>query len=115
MCGYRRPKNLKDCLVRANLPYKIGDEKFRDENNTEKVVDIKLPTQATKSVVTPVLKQKSMLDYVLPIVKSIDMGGNLPVAGTSKVPTTETRKQLTPKGERFQFLQYHRVQILPPT
>jgi hypothetical protein len=26
MCGYRRPKNLRDILMRANIPAKVGDE-----------------------------------------------------------------------------------------
>ena len=26
MVGYRRPKNLREFLVRANVPYKLGDE-----------------------------------------------------------------------------------------
>jgi hypothetical protein len=29
MCGYRRPNNLRDFLVRANIPYKEGDNKAR--------------------------------------------------------------------------------------
>jgi hypothetical protein len=27
LCGYRRPKNIRDHLVRAAIPYKNGDEK----------------------------------------------------------------------------------------
>jgi hypothetical protein len=31
MVGYRRPKNLRDILVKANVPFQPGDEKARPE------------------------------------------------------------------------------------
>ena len=31
MCGFRRPKNLRDYLVRANTPFREGDEVVRSE------------------------------------------------------------------------------------
>jgi hypothetical protein len=31
MCGYRRPKNLSQYLIRANIPFKEGDEYARPD------------------------------------------------------------------------------------
>jgi hypothetical protein len=40
MCAYRRPKNLRDMIVRANTPYKQGDEKSRPDWDPDKVYNM---------------------------------------------------------------------------
>jgi hypothetical protein len=43
MCGYRRPKNLRDSLVRANIPHREGDERAKlvqaNSENREQSLD----------------------------------------------------------------------------
>jgi hypothetical protein len=47
LVGYRRPKNMRDYIVRAAIPYRAGDEK----NDTEYV-----PLAVSQEKETPVLK-----------------------------------------------------------
>ena len=59
MCGYRRPKNLRDLLVRAKVPHKPGDE-LCDPTH------LPLPT-SRETTPTPVgTVQKSITDFFKP-------------------------------------------------
>ena len=64
MCGYRRPKNLRDILVRAKVPYVPGDEAADPNHFLAQAHDI--PEPDPDSPTTPTSsshKQKSILDF----------------------------------------------------
>ena len=61
MCGYRRPKNLRDLLVRAKVPYLPGDE-AADPNHVQAEETTPAEHTCTQSN-TSVHKQKSILDF----------------------------------------------------
>jgi hypothetical protein len=70
MLGYRRPKNLKEMLVKANVPYKAGDESSRPEGfpPLNRVVKTEEPTTSRGEVTGqagPLTKllQKSIKDF----------------------------------------------------
>ena len=77
MCGYRRPKNLRDILVRAKVPNKAGDE-LADPLYT--------PPNIPKETIQPTtgqrLKQKSITDFF--------------PTGQAQIPTTGSRTSRTP-------------------
>jgi hypothetical protein len=85
--GYRRPKNLKDNLVTANLPYKAGDQDSRptDFPPLNRVVKTE-PTQGTLDETLaragPLTKlvQKSIKDF---FPKTVESTGTQPEPGTS--------------------------------
>jgi hypothetical protein len=73
MVGYRRPKNLRELLVRANVPYKPGDEQVlppnlrHDQNRAE--VQPPMPSVPTTSTEGGV--QKKILDFFLPVMQQV--------------------------------------------
>jgi hypothetical protein len=130
MCGYRRPKNIKDILVRAEIPYKEGDGAARGVTQAETTqldltthtqsVDLRNSVGATeitgpedKGVEKQTTKQKSILDYLFPIQTGINTNatgsGNL-AEGTSSdtdqrpreanLVSTKVGKQLTARKNR---------------
>ena len=65
VCGYRRPNNLRDRLVRANIPFIERDEEAMPENSRapqnhtlEPVPEIKVEVPDQKKVV-----HKSITDF----------------------------------------------------
>jgi hypothetical protein len=59
MLGYRRPKNLRDTLVRANLPYKGGDEDARPKDFPP--LNRVMKSEALPSSIQPDSKEKGPL------------------------------------------------------
>ena len=67
MCGYRRPKNLRDILVRASLPPKSGDYEEADP-------DFVTTSETAPSVIEPepiagTSKQSSITDFFKPTTR----------------------------------------------
>jgi hypothetical protein len=124
MCGYRRPKNLRDILIRANTPHKDGDE--RAENKDADPEDVQqsnsgevLPTEQEATVIGP-LRQKSILDYLAPVERVIvlkdrdipaPLGNQTGAAGSQK---SRTKSNLTPKAMRgFNFCNQNSCRYCP--
>ena len=63
MCGYRRPKNLRDHLVTAKIPYKAGDE-AADPNHLLATQQSTHLQEEGPTTVQPKTKQRSILDYL---------------------------------------------------
>jgi hypothetical protein len=78
MCGFRRPKNLRDILVRANIPFKEGDENVRTEFSNEmpnaqsEQRETKEPVAGTSKETAPtkIKKQSTILDFMFPKVNT---------------------------------------------
>jgi hypothetical protein len=82
MCAYRRPKNLRDLLVRANIPFKEGDDDTRpnrleSQPNREAIEEAGQSISAAEQLHTPSLtqnrKQKSILDFFAPVMDRLDL------------------------------------------
>ena len=87
MCAYRRPKNLRDLLVKANIPHKEGDERSRpDWQPTPQInsVEANQPDNVTQTPVAggatleteptkPRNIQKSILDFFTPMSTVINL------------------------------------------
>ena len=89
MCGYRRPKNLRDHLMTAKVPYKLGDE-AADPHHTlalqqSSKVQGELPT------VQPRPKQRSILEFLRIKPKT---------SPTIQNPTTSVKRQGTDPTKR---------------
>ena len=76
MCGYRRPKNLRDILVRASIPPKSGDHEGSDPDFTTPeptpIAIEPVPTAGTS-------KQSSITDFFLP-TERVDHPQSLPTS-----------------------------------
>jgi hypothetical protein len=119
MCGYRRPKNLRDQLVRANIPFLEGDELVRQEFDRPGQVEQAGEEEgvAEAAPLRPVAlagppRQRSILDYISPIQRVIILPDNQPtsqtasnvVASTSRGDVNRAKNILTPKKRRgFNF------------
>ena len=72
MVGYRRPKNLRDILVKANLPFLPGDDKAIPEALKDKVLveapQIEQPRPTTQQS-EPI--QKTILNLFCPVARVI--------------------------------------------
>jgi hypothetical protein len=70
MVGYRGPKNLRDLLVKANVPLREGDDKalpqgMKPHNRVEDILPLPLIPEHTAPSV-----QKRVLDFFLPLSKN---------------------------------------------
>jgi hypothetical protein len=92
-CGYRRPNNLRETLVRAAIPYRIGDEKCDPEYKGREEQNQRAPTTPQGEVLATeklenrqnkALKQRSILDFV--------KRQNVSEPSTSKVEQTSTNR-----------------------
>jgi hypothetical protein len=71
MVGYRRPKNLREMLVKANVPFREGDEKALPEGMKCKIkVEQQEPLPPIPEHSTPSVQRK-ILDFFLPLDKQI--------------------------------------------
>ena len=103
MLGYRRPKNLKDILVKANVPYKAGDEDNRPLDFPPLNREVKVePTTPTLTTTVPKvgdltkLVQRSMKDFfptlrekVIPTIadqQKVGASGGLPLKTKGGTP-----------------------------
>jgi hypothetical protein len=124
MCAYKRPKNLRDMLVRANTPYLEGDEKSRpnwtptpilgeeDLGNNDITEQNRDKTKKTK----PKSIQMSILDFLAPVSQRINIQEQaiVPIEGAASgieekdratvTGKTKEKSQLTSKKNRgFNF------------
>jgi hypothetical protein len=102
MCGYRRPKNLRDHVVRAEISYKEGDERAIGEQPAPtpatdqhlEITDADLTSgRGASEISRPLnlevkksLKQKSILDFLIPVLTNVNITNTGPDAmaqGTS--------------------------------
>jgi hypothetical protein len=88
LCGYRRPKNIRDYLVRAAIPYKVGDE-INDPGyvapkiQEEQVVQADIVPESNKRV------QTRILDFFLPREEEMGLFSTpRPSQNTQIVPST---------------------------
>ena len=93
MCGYRRPKNLRNHLMKAQVPYKKGDETVDPEHKTwkshvEKTILIFDTLQNNTRTQQLLTKQKSITDFFKP-----------------KVDATPTHKKTTNQTEYYKLAQ----------
>jgi hypothetical protein len=108
MCAYRRPKNLRDMIVRANTPYKQGDEKSRPDWDPDKVYNKagreieKEPETDTNAVSLenkekPKTRQRSILDFLAPVLQKVAIPepDPTPPQGTSSHKVGGTRATVT--------------------
>ena len=103
MCGYRRPKNLRDLLVRAKVPYLPGDDQamaphIRPPANTAE------PEPSTSGTRIPQTKQKSIKDFLVPGVKPTPGTSSTPTPGTGRLGTDPTKRGIkfcNTKGCRY--------------
>jgi hypothetical protein len=95
MVGYRRPKNLRDILVRANVPFKQGDE-TAVPNSLKPLPQIEeeitVPTPATNQEGSI---QRSITDFFLPVVQRVAL---TPVATPQASTSQSTVAQPTKNG-----------------
>jgi hypothetical protein len=106
MVGYRRPKNLRDILVRANVPFKQGDE-TAVPNSLKPLPQIEEET----TVATPAINQegsiqRSITDFFLPVLQRVALPNvDTPQASTSLSKVAQpTKKGGTPNCKRgFNF------------
>ena len=68
MCGYRRPKNLRDLLVRAKVPYLPGDETTDPHHTLAQPKEENAITPGPSNT-TSSHKQKSIMDFFRPARK----------------------------------------------
>ena len=89
VCGFRRPKNLRDILVRAKVPYKPGDEEA-DPSHTCFSKTQETPTHPAPGRVS----QKSITDFFTPSTTTPrDTGGTNTPSTTSKRLGTDPNKR----------------------
>ena len=62
LTGYRRPKNLRDILVKAQVSFKEGDEK-----NNPLHIPLAIPTPTPTSVQNPDLRQTTLDKFLRPL------------------------------------------------
>ncbi|MCP3932124.1 MAG: hypothetical protein GY705_23880 [Bacteroidetes bacterium] len=99
VCGFRRPKNLRDHLMRAKVPPKIGDEKI---NPFSKPMD---PIES-KVDYTP-KAQKSITDFFKPSTKTLPT----PIQASASLPNL-TKKR--PRGFNFcRQIVHHEKHLMP--
>ena len=67
ICGYRRPKNLRDILVRAAIPYRQGDERANPQFVPQE--EPRIPSGGLPSGHTGPLRQRSITDFLRPVVR----------------------------------------------
>jgi hypothetical protein len=79
MCGYRRPKNLRDILVKANVPVKPGDEQADPQHSLLTPIVVATPSTPTLNTKS---KQKSISDFFKPSIKGNDQTQD-PIPSTS--------------------------------
>jgi hypothetical protein len=72
MCGYRRPKNLREHLVRADIPFKEGDQLVRpirpNEIDPEAGAPIEDQRREEQMPKPGGSRQSSILDYLTPVI-----------------------------------------------
>ena len=85
MCGYRRPKNLRDLLVRAKVPHQTGDE-IAMTPHTRPSGTAPEPEPSTSNTLTSKTKQKSIMDFLVPGVQ--------PTPGTARNQTISSSGRL---------------------
>ena len=94
MTGYRRPKNLRDLLVKAKIPYMEGDEKSNPQH---------VPAPERNEVQTPTSTSKTTIQTTLD--KFLSTATNTVTPNTN--PTTQTPKSTylgtLPKDRGFTF------------
>ena len=93
MVGYRRPKNLRDLLVRAKIPFKPQDSVVtqRPDTTTNPTVVREEPTPSTSSS-----RQTTLDQFLVPGIK--------PTPGTHNSNLTSTKRKGTgPKELGFNF------------
>jgi hypothetical protein len=109
MCGYRRPKNLRDMLMRANIPAKVGDEQADpnhlllstiDEAQEEPKIEIGTPANS--------IRQKSILDFFKPTTSGATIDNSesdttpIVIDNTlSNTPVTHLKKTPNPGPSKF--------------
>jgi hypothetical protein len=133
MMAYRRPRNLRDLLVRANIPYKEGDEETRPNWHTVEPAPIETEgacahlvnqVAGTQELITdpiqPKIQQKTILDFFTPMIDTIglpsvnnvntrDVTRGVDSTETTRAPATSHKTStqectLTPKKNRgFNF------------
>jgi hypothetical protein len=128
MMAYRRPKNLRDLLVSANIPYKEGDEETRpdwhhvepapeqtDGASAHAVTQV-AGTQNETDHVKSKIKQSTILNFFAPVANALNLftrrgdstSGN-ETGESTRAPTTSESKStqqntLTPQKNRgFNF------------
>jgi len=99
MVGYRRPKNIRDILVHANIPRLPGDE-AEDPMNT--IVEARKAARIAEQQITPassIRVQKKMTDFFTPGSSSQIAPGT----STSIVERPLGRMGTAPKNRGFSF------------
>jgi hypothetical protein len=100
MCAYKRPKNIRDLVVRANVPFLPGDEKSipgweaqvptaptEIEHVIDEVQDHHVQPLGDGKL-KPKLKQRSILDFLLPFDHIIPTVAETRVAESSSEDTS---------------------------
>ena len=106
MCGYRRPKNLRDLLVQAKVPYQKGDE-LADPTHHSTQHNSELPQTVTSTAPNVPPKQRSILDF-------FRRSTNQVTPSTSNQPTANTSRQGTnPKQRGFNFCNNNKCRYCP--
>jgi hypothetical protein len=98
LCGYRRPKNIRDLLVRAAIPYREGDESSNPAHVAAIVhkQDERQPEVEKQGVV-----QTRIRDYFQP-KEVVGMGTTVPIPGGSRNEPTPSTSGTQGKGEKIQ-------------
>jgi hypothetical protein len=96
MCGYRHPKNLRDTLMRANIPAKSGDEEA-DPHHLLLYAVVEESTVVRETTATNPTGQKSILDFFKPT-----SDGNDPSTSGAN-PITTVQEQTLPCTPVMQF------------
>ena len=100
MVGYRRPKNIRDILVHANIPRILGDEAVDPMSESRATAAMTLiALNASEPPAQKQTVQKKMTDFFTP-------GGGQdipPVQSTSKVENPPGRQGTAPKHRGFSF------------
>ena len=96
LCGYRRPKNIRDNLVRAAIPYREGDEK-NDPGYVPKTTGVEAQIEIVQDKKKGV--QTKILDFFLPKVEGMSLintvGQSQMAQAERLVPGTSTSAQVT--------------------
>ena len=108
MCGYRRPRNIKDHIVNAAIPFREGDEQARQNGQiVQEAQEGPVGEMATPEIVTEEniksLRQTSILDFIAPVLRLVPVDPvNRPQA-VAKAKTDQKKNLTQSKNRGFNF------------
>jgi hypothetical protein len=91
LCGYRRPKNIRDHLVRAAIPYIEGDE-LNDPGHVEEIAQVEIEAVEPR-------REGQVQTKIMDFFQIREKQGDTNIQGVPRVPQKELRPSTSSKQE----------------